>query len=146
MVKLRLPMLKERKDDIPLLAEYFLEIYNKEARRSVFGFSSASIKKLSEYDWPGNTRELENVIQKAVLFGDKEFIGEKDIDIASLKRPFEKANSDDLLPIGDARALNQEHLQTFLKNNNGIVSRAASEAGIARSTFYQKLREFNLRA
>jgi transcriptional regulator with PAS, ATPase and Fis domain len=67
-----LPNLKERKEDIPLLAYHFLDIYSKEAKKEIKGISKEAIKLLLEYHWPGNVRELENTIERAVIMTDQD--------------------------------------------------------------------------
>jgi transcriptional regulator with PAS, ATPase and Fis domain len=69
-----LPNLKERKEDIPLLAYHFLDIYSKEAKKEIKGISKEAIKLLLEYHWPGNVRELENTIERAVIMTDQDYL------------------------------------------------------------------------
>ena len=74
VVKLTMPPLRERRDDIPLLANYFARKYAEKCNRKVMGISSEAKKRLMTYDWPGNVRELENAIERAVVLGTTEHI------------------------------------------------------------------------
>jgi DNA-binding NtrC family response regulator len=74
-----LPDLKERKEDIPLLAYHFLELYSKEAKKEIRGISKEAIKLLLEYHWPGNVRELENTIERAVIMTDQDYLLPNDL-------------------------------------------------------------------
>ncbi|MDP2972221.1 MAG: sigma-54 dependent transcriptional regulator, partial [Deltaproteobacteria bacterium] len=74
-----LPDLKERKEDIPLLAYHFLDLYSKEARKEIKGISKEAMNLLLEHHWPGNVRELENAIERAVIMADGEFLTPQDL-------------------------------------------------------------------
>jgi DNA-binding NtrC family response regulator len=125
-----------------------LKAFNAKFNRAVKGFSSAAIRKLEAYDWPGNIRELENVVQKAVLYCEKPVIEKEVLDIPVPPVPpvisEDPASTIVAVPVGDARALKPEHLRHLLKINNGIVRRAAKQAGISRTTFLRKLKEFGV--
>jgi DNA-binding NtrC family response regulator len=79
VVPIVLPPLRERKEDVPLLAAYFLAKYNKEREKSVTGISDSAMKLLTEYDWPGNVRELENVMERAVVLAKGRTIEPEDL-------------------------------------------------------------------
>jgi DNA-binding NtrC family response regulator len=74
-----LPALKDRKEDIPLLAYHFLDLYSKEAKKEIKGISKEAMKLLLEYHWPGNVRELENVIERAVIMTDQDYLVPNDL-------------------------------------------------------------------
>jgi two-component system response regulator GlrR len=76
VIVIQLPPLRERKEDIPLLAGHFLEKYSKQADKKITGFSSSASQKLLRHHWPGNVRELENTIESAVAMADKNVITE----------------------------------------------------------------------
>ena len=75
VVSIYLPPLRERRDDIPLLANHFLDIYNKSTGKQVEGITSEAMKLLGKYSWPGNVRELENTIQTAVVMSKNRVLG-----------------------------------------------------------------------
>jgi len=147
-VCLKLPPLSERREDIPHLAVYFLKEYNYTFNRSIETISPEAFQKLLAYDWPGNIRELENVIQRAVLFCIDKQIDSKHIDLpAGHPRSFPSRNEDpalSVIPYGVSRAFRKEHILSLLRKNNDIVGWAAKEARISRATFYRKMREFRI--
>jgi transcriptional regulator of acetoin/glycerol metabolism len=93
------------------------------------------------YDWPGNIRELENVIQKAMLFCNSESIGPALIELTVQQG---QAAPPPTLPTGIARAMKRDHIIALLRKNKGIVAWAAKEARIGRATLYRKMRKFNI--
>jgi DNA-binding NtrC family response regulator len=147
-VKFTLPPLRERQEDIALLCTRFLQEYNAKFNKAVQGFSPAGHKKLLSHHWLGNVRELENVVKKAVLFCEGDVIDADRIEIVSEKpAPAAPAPPEAPalnIPRGDARALTREHIAELLRRHNGIVVRAAAEAGVARSTLFRKIRQLGI--
>jgi DNA-binding NtrC family response regulator len=140
IVSLQILPLRKRKEDISLLCRHFLSQFNKKLKRRIKDFTAESYKKLMRHDWPGNVRELENAIHKAMLFCESEKIGPELIEL----RDQEQSLSSKDIPVGVARALNEQHIIELLKKNRGIVAWAAKEARIGRNTFYRKMRKFNI--
>ncbi|MFH0920945.1 MAG: sigma-54 dependent transcriptional regulator [Fibrobacterota bacterium] len=142
-VNFNLPALKERKEDITHLCAYFLARYNAKFARAISGISPDGFQKLLEYQWPGNIRELENVIQNAVLF-----CAEKMIAGHHLNLPTQTATPVPETPMlqlpRNPRLLAGRHILELLKRNHGIVERAAGEAGVSRATFYRKIKKFKI--
>src|SRR5207253_8405603 len=85
VIEIRVPSLRERRPDIPLLAEHFLKRFVRETGRKIRGFTTAAMKKMEEYDWPGNVRELRNVVERAVALGLAPTIDAPDIWLSSLE-------------------------------------------------------------
>ncbi|OGS33956.1 MAG: hypothetical protein A2293_02725 [Elusimicrobia bacterium RIFOXYB2_FULL_49_7] len=143
IVRFQLPPLRERKEDIPLLCHRFLDIYTKKFNRRIKHLTSKDYEQLIRYDWPGNIRELENVIQKAILFSTNETAA---LDKALLKSETtaSKRKSESEVPVGDTRAFTRAHLLHLLEINHGIIARAVRESGMAKSTFFRKLKEFKI--
>jgi DNA-binding NtrC family response regulator len=139
-VRFVLPPLRERKEDIVPLALHFLKAFNKKFRRSARGFSASAFRRLLGYGWPGNVRELENAVQKAVLFCQDRLIGEGMLDLSVAHTALDAA-----VPVGDSRALKEEHLLHLLEKHNWIVKRAAAEARVSLPTFFRKMRRFEIR-
>jgi len=81
VIPIRLPPLRERREDIPKLAEFFLERYNRRFRKNIRGIADGTLAMLEKYWWPGNIRELENLIERIVATTDKEYIGEEDLPL-----------------------------------------------------------------
>ncbi len=136
---IHLPPLRERIDDIPLLATHFLKIYNDQYHKNV-KISADAIEKMMQYDWPGNVRELENLISRLVLIKeDGEEITTSDLpsEMTSPKTP--------VLPQGiTLKELEKNYIQDTLKTVKGNISEAARILGLSRKTLYNKIKEFNL--
>jgi transcriptional regulator with PAS, ATPase and Fis domain len=79
VIKIELPLLKERKEDIPLLIKHFLDMYGKENKKEIMGVTEDVLEKLVNYDWPGNIRELENLIERAVVLTKSKLISRESL-------------------------------------------------------------------
>jgi len=120
-----LPDLKDRKEDIPLLAYHFLDVYSKEAKKEIKGISKEAIKLLVEYPWPGNVRELENVIERAVIMTDQDYVVANDLpkDLTEGFSEVIKRGVKDRKSLGDIKS---EYIKEILKEVGGN-KRIASE-------------------
>ncbi len=131
-----LPDLKDRREDIPLLALHFLELYNKETKKGLKGISREAMNVLVEYDWPGNVRELENAIERAVIVAEREFLMPGDL----LKTLSEEAPS--LIKKGakvhkSLEEIKTEYILEILKETNGNKRIAAEILKINPRTLYR---------
>ena len=144
VVTIELPPLRKRKEDIPLLAEHFLKKYNKENKRRIEGFSPLSMDLLTRYRWPGNIRELENAIERAVIMCDTTCVLPEHFppDIQSTHLETSKGQSP--APGTDLREVEKRAIQQTLEEVGGNKSRAAKELGISRKSLYNKLKEYGL--
>jgi DNA-binding NtrC family response regulator len=120
-----LPDLKERKEDIPLLAYHFLDLYSKEAKKEVKGISKEAMKILLEHQWPGNVRELENAIERAVIMADQDYLVPNDFpkDLTEGFLELIKKGVKDRKSLDDIKS---EYIKEILKEVNGN-KRIASE-------------------
>jgi DNA-binding NtrC family response regulator len=144
VIRLRMPPLRDRKCDIPILARHFLRRYSIEFARPATDFSLAAINKLLLYDWKGNVRELENTIQRCVVLSDQRTIRPQDIDMTG---PDESLNSASFRE-SKAKAVatfEKEYLQSCLMHNGGNISRAASEAKQDRRAFWRLMKKHQIR-
>jgi two-component system response regulator HydG len=144
VVPIHLPPLRERKEDIPLLAEHFFKIYQEKNKKSVKGFLPKTIDTLMRYDWPGNIRELENVIERAVLLCRNEYVSPRD-----LPPPFqgEQMAEQPIISIPSGMTLEElekEAILQTLEENGGNRTQAAQILGISRKTLQNKLKEYGL--
>jgi two-component system response regulator HydG len=144
VVPVHLPPLRERKEDIPLLAEHFFKLYQEKNRKSIKGFLPKTIDTLMRYDWPGNIRELENVIERAVLLCRNEYVSPKD-----LPSPFqgEQMGEQPLISIPPGMTLEKlekEAIIQTLEENGGNRTQTAQVLGISRKTLQNKLKEYGL--
>jgi two-component system response regulator HydG len=140
VVPIALPALRERKGDIPFLADYFLKKYTRKRRRSVKGISDRAMKALVEYDWPGNVRELENAIERAVVLAETDVINPSDLFYYGLA-----AKIPSIPDAGKPRCLDdveKEHILKMLKMFNGRKGETAEALGIDRKTLRSKLRKY----
>jgi DNA-binding NtrC family response regulator len=145
VLALRLPLLTERRDDIPILARHFLERFAKEGRRPAPRLSAEAVRRLMDYTWPGNIRELESAIQRAVVLSDKPVLDAFSFDLPGAWEPESAGVSGSPLPIEDAvYEFERDYLAGLLSRQNGNVTRAAKAAGKDRRTFQRLLRRHGI--
>jgi len=145
VITINLPVLKDRPDDIPLLANYFMDKYSTGEKEGIKTISKAAINILLKHDWPGNVRELENVIERAVALGTHEEILPEDIPEAirnTGKRSAEKENLPEDITI---KELEKNYISKILKRTMGHKINAAKILGIDRRTLYRKLEKYNMK-
>jgi DNA-binding NtrC family response regulator len=145
VLSLTIPALRERTDDIPRLAAYFLERHCREQGQPIARFSARAMEKLMSYAWPGNVRELEGVIQRVVVLHPLPVIGPEDIDIDSPR--FGANTSTNTLREAKSLAVGgfeRNYLVALLSSHAGNVSRAALAAGKDRRTLQRLLRKYGL--
>jgi two-component system, NtrC family, response regulator GlrR len=140
VVPLFIPPLRERPDDIPLLAQHFLIASAKRANKTLRGFTPAALNRLVGHPWPGNVRELENVIEKATVMTRQDMITPDLLPAMGI------SPDSPMKPLTEAK---EEFEKTYLKNvlqlTGGNISRAAQFAGRYRADFYKMLKKYNLR-
>lgn len=143
VVEINLPTLTERKEDIPLLVQHFLNKYSNELNRPVRGVASEAMAALLAYEWKGQVRELENIIERAVLLGNSEFITLKDLPqgIKSSKSDYEM-HADSLEEA--VQTFEKHYIQSVLKRTKGNKSQAARLLNIDPSTLYRKMERMGL--
>ena len=131
-----LPDLKERKEDIPLLAYHFLDIYSKEAKKEIKGISKEAIKLLLEYHWPGNVRELENTIERAVIMTDQDYLLPSDFprDLMEGISEMIKRGVKDRKSLDDIKS---EYIKEILKEVGGNKRIAAEILRVNPRTLYR---------
>jgi len=143
VVRLELPPLRKRKEDVPLLVEHFIARFNRVQNRDIQGVTSAAMAVLMAHDYPGNIRELENIIEHAFVL----CAANKDIDIPCLPDYLARRAHPDTgpVPIGDARkALEAQLILETLERNHGNRQAAARELGMHKSTLFRKMRALHL--
>jgi len=140
VVEIPLPSLQQRRDDIPLLAHHFLQKYNKELKRNLKGIESEAMGAMMAYEWKGQVRELENVIERAVLLSDGDYLSLEDLP-ASLRKPSGDQDFEmDTDKLDEAmQVFEKHHIQSVLKRTEGNKSEAARLLGIDPSTLYRKM-------
>ncbi len=137
-VEIRVPPLRQRREDIPLLAGHFLAQHDERYRKRVSSFSAEAMQALMNYSWPGNVRELDHTVERAVLMSTGDSIGTGDL---LLRSPRESA--------GRLEEMSLEEVESFLIQRTlarfgGNVSRAADALGLSRSALYRRLERYGL--
>ena len=149
VMALNVPPLRERRDDIPLLADHFLHKYAEKNRKSVKGFAPLAMDMLLRHDWPGNVRELENAIERAVILLTGEHITEKQLPLQIVENyPGQDSAADFPPPAMDGtRSLEDIEKQAILATleaTQGNKSETARRLGITRKTLHNKLKSYDI--
>ncbi|MBL7174469.1 MAG: sigma-54-dependent Fis family transcriptional regulator [Desulfobacteraceae bacterium] len=144
VVTLTMPPLRERGEDIPLLAQHFLEMFIKKNNKGIKGFTPQSMDRLLRYDWPGNVRELMNAVERGVVLSSSEYLDEVDLPFIQRGMPLEMEITDvDTIP--SDLPLDEVEKTTILKtleSTDGNKSEAARRLGITRRTLHKKLKKY----
>lgn len=135
-VEIRIPPLRDRREDIPQLAAHFLTLHTRRYRKNVASFDPAAMKALLEHSWPGNVRELDHVVERAVLMTSGTTIGRGDL---GLQQASEQRIED--LSIEEVEAL---LIRKALVRHDGNVSRAAEALGLSRGALYRRMQRYGL--
>ena len=138
VISMHIPPLRERRDDIPLLAEHFLDRYSRETNKGIDTISKEAMALLRQYDWPGNVRELENAIERAVVIGKKRRL---DLEEFSFLAPHLSAAAETY----SLEKTQIAHLLRVLKEFNWNITKAAQALEINRVTLHKKIKKYDLR-
>ncbi len=139
-VEIVLPPLRERMEDIPLLAEHFLRIYCRKYRKPLKRMLPATLKRLGQHHWPGNVRELQNAIERAVILSEDAALGPHDFHF-----PLRHDGAGDLaLESFNLEDVERVVIRKALAKHHGNVSRAAGELGLTRASLYRRLERYGL--
>ena len=144
IVEIKLPSLSERKEDIPILVKHFINKYNQEMNKKILGVDNEAMKKLLMYTWQGEVRELENIIERAMIFCETDFITTKELLLNSGDTNFLEGMD---FPKELKRAMDlfeKKHILKVLKTNNFHRKRTAVDLGIGESSLYRKLSNYEI--
>jgi len=136
VLNIKIPPLRERKDDIPLLVEHFIAKYCKSMSRDMLTIEPSAMKHLMNFEFPGNVRELENMIERAIVVGNGKEIRLKDLPMGS------EMMSSSVESLGE---LERKHIEKILKKYNWNISRTAKALNVDRVTLYNKIKKFGLK-
>lgn len=147
IIPIEIPPLRERKEDIPVLCESFLDEYTREMNKSAAPLSPELLRLLQRYDWPGNVRELRNIVERLVVLS-----ADGEIDEANLPEEIRELDQDEK-QTGEqtaalrhmTRAFEKEYITRIMKKNNGNVAKSAEEMCIARKNLYKKLNDYDIK-
>jgi DNA-binding NtrC family response regulator len=138
VISIQIPPLRDRREDIPLLVDHFVEKFNIEMGKQIRGVSEEAMRILMDYDWPGNARELRNVIERAMVVAKGNVINGSDISLPDAAgSAAHKAKSLD--------EVEKEHIRLVLSENLWNIARSAQALGIDRVTLYNKIKKYELR-
>jgi DNA-binding NtrC family response regulator len=133
-----IPPLRERKGDIPLLANYFVQKYARVMGKSITALSPEAMDTIVRYNWPGNVRELENAVERAMVVGKPPMIKAEDL-------PYQLTEKNHVLPAGSLAAIEKTHIVSILEQNRWNISRSAEILQIDRVTLYNKIEKYGLK-
>jgi DNA-binding NtrC family response regulator len=137
VIHLEVPPLRERKEDIPLLAQHFLRRYATETKKKIDSIHPKALEAMEGYSWPGNVRELENAIERAVVVGKSRQIKTGDLPFVALSAPVDSGEL-------SLEELERQHIARILATKGGNISHVARVLRINRSTLYEKIKKYGL--
>lgn len=140
-VEIRLPPLRERVDDIPMLVNFFLGQYSRKFNRSVNTISERAMEQLLEYSWPGNVRELRYCIERAVILLDGDELGVRDFSVLDASRLRVSADNTQNRSL---EQIEENTVRQVLKKHKGNVSYAAKELGLTRTSLYRRIKKYEI--
>jgi two-component system response regulator HydG len=141
-IEITVPPLRERKEDILLLAKHFIKIYGEKYFKRNIGLDEKAEKKLMKYQFPGNVRELQYIIERAIIMTDNDTLSEEDIVFSPIENEAGKQNE-----VNDETKLSAIEKQTILRvieKNKGNITKAAKELGITRTALYRRLSKYEI--
>ncbi len=143
VITIDVPPLRERRDDIPLLVNFFLNKNVMENKKEMSNVSAEAMEKLVSYSWPGNVRELENVIERAVVISKNSELTLNDLPV-SIKNTISPNNSREDLRSNSLSEKEKSHIISILKRNEWNISKTAKELKIDRTTLYNKMKKYKI--
>ena len=145
VVEIKLPSLKDRQEDIPLLVNHFIDKYRKEMNRGIKGISEDAMRALVHYEWKGEVRELENVIERSIIFCNTEYINKNNLpdSFQDSELQFNPATSSSL--DDSVKKYERDIIMSSLENNDFNKEKTAEELNVGLSTLYRKLKELNIK-
>ena len=139
VIRINVPPLRERKDDISILAAYIISKLNKSMARKIKGLEDGALERLKGYSFPGNIREMENIIERAFIYTEGDYIKKEDIEIKEKKAEREEGKARTM------KEIEREAIVLALKRNSGNRTRASEELGISRRSLINKIEEYSIK-
>ncbi|TRX57722.1 sigma-54-dependent Fis family transcriptional regulator [Fulvivirga sp. M361] len=142
-VEITLPPLRDRQEDIPLLADHFLQKYSKKYRKEISGISEEAFLKLRKYSWPGNIRELQHAIERAIIMSDNAYLEPEDFFFLTQSK---SGSTQEVMPSDNLNLDEVERsiIQKAIDIHDGNISKAAKELGLTRASLYRRLEKHGL--
>ena len=141
-IEIQIPALRDRREDIPLLANHFLNVYDRKYQKNVRAISESAMKILQKYNWPGNVRELQHALERAVIMSNSQVLNPEDFFFSSNASRNEESN----VTLDDYHLEEVEKIliRKVLTKHDGNITQAASELGLTRSSLYRRLEKYGL--
>lgn len=141
VIQIHVPPLRERKEDIPLLIDHFVRVHADKNRKKVKGITDEAMKHLMKYHFPGNIRELENIIERAIVFARREYISLEDIPVVFFPKGKEPATGSLEETVG---RIEKQMITDALKKSGGNKSKAAADLGVSERVLRYKIKKYNI--
>jgi DNA-binding NtrC family response regulator len=139
-VEIHLPALRERREDIPLLVDHFLTMFSKKYPKGITGVSAPALKKLQNYQWPGNIRELRHTLERAIILAESTMLQPSDFLFPESEKDVEGVVFDNF----NLEDVEKTVIRKALKKYEGNVSHAAKELGLTRTSLYRRMEKYGL--
>ena len=140
-ISVHLPPLRERREDIMPLANAFLKRFSAQANRTISGFGPGAVERLTAFDWPGNVRQLQNEVQRAVLLSEGDMVEAADISVTAIKTPGVESQDTNFTLL---EGVERNAIVQMLKETGGNKLEAAKRLGIGRQTLYNKIKAYGI--
>ena len=140
-VEINMPPLRKRNEDIVILARHFAKLYAGKYLKPAIDFDAAALQKLKSYNYPGNVRELQYTIERAVIMADDPLLRADDLLFSILETPGEVIEDDDNVPLS---TLEKNAILRVIDKHNGNITRAAKELGLTRTALYRRLSKYDI--
>jgi DNA-binding NtrC family response regulator len=140
-ISVHLPPLRDRREDIMPLANAFLKRFAAQANRPISGFTSGAVDRLTAFDWPGNVRQLQNEVQRAVLLSEGDVVEAADISVTAIKTPGVESQDTNFTLL---EGVERNAIMQMLKETGGNKLEAAKRLGIGRQTLYNKIKAYGI--
>jgi two-component system, NtrC family, response regulator HydG len=140
-VEIKLPALRERVSDIPLLASHFLKMYAAKYRKDIKGLENTTINKLKKYPWPGNIRELQHAIERAIIMCDHNSLTPEDFNFLQGETSETNTEQSNTMNLDE---MERSVIQRAVNKFDGNISKAAKELGLTRASLYRRLEKHGL--
>jgi two-component system response regulator HydG len=140
-VEITMPPLRKRNNDIVLLARHFAKLYASKYAKPTMDFEPAALNKLKQYNYPGNVRELQYSIERAVIMADDHILKTDDVIFSSLETAIETVETPDNVPLS---TMEKSAILRVIEKHNGNITRAAKELGLTRTALYRRLSKYDI--
>lgn len=141
VIRIHIPSLRERKDDIPALVEHFMRIYSQKESRLIKGITDEAMKHILRYDFPGNIRELENIIERSIVLTRGDYITTEDVPVSIVEDASQRAGGKLSMKV---EGLEKRLIKGALERHRGKKSKAASDLGISERMLRYKIKKYNI--